>query len=130
MSVTVDWMDGRYSVIHANFVDHWNWSELYSTLDACHVLMASNHNQITLILDFIGSNKVSATSALFAAKDSIVTPDAIERIVIITDDRPLRKKMVKLMGEIYTNVEEIIATKSHQEAFESVRSTMEMQAIH
>lgn len=130
MSITVDWMDARYSVIHANFVDHWNWSELYTALEACHMLMARSHNDIMLMLDFIGSNKVSATSTLFVASDSMDVPQKITRIVLVTDNQTLGKKMLTLLKDIYPEVGDIILTHSHQSAFECVRSTIEMPALN
>ncbi|MGB7339446.1 MAG: hypothetical protein WBC91_11190 [Phototrophicaceae bacterium] len=129
MSVTIDWMDARYSVIHTNFVDNWNWSELYNALESAHTLMSHSHRDITLLLDFIGSNKLSATSALFSASDSISAPQEIDRIVIVCDDTVLSKKLQKLMTDIYPHVSTIMVTHTHQEAFECVRSTMEMPAL-
>jgi len=129
MSVTVDWMDARYSVIHANFVDHWNWSELYSALQTAHTLMTRSHQSITLMLDFIGSTKVSATSALFTMAESIDAPEGVHRIVIVADDTIPGDKMVKLMRDIYPSAEKIIIARNHLEAFERVRSTVEMAAV-
>ncbi|MGJ3239532.1 MAG: hypothetical protein ACFE0Q_12555 [Anaerolineae bacterium] len=129
MSVTVDWMDSRYSVIHANFVDQWNWSELYSALETAHTLMTRSSCPITLMLDFIGSTKVSATSALFTIAENIEAPENVYRIVIVCDDATLAPKMDTLLHEIYPLAESIILTNTHQEAFEKVRRTIEMKAV-
>lgn len=129
MSVTVDWMDARYSVIHANFVDHWNWSELYTALQTAHTLMARSQQTITLMLDFIGSTKVTATSALFTIAENIDPPEGVTRIVIVANDKILGGKMVNLLQDIYPSAEKIILTGSHQQAFERVRSTMEMATV-
>lgn len=128
MSVTVDWMDARYSVIHANFVAHWNWSELYEALNNAHTLMARSHQPITLMLDFIGSTKVSTTSALFTIADHIDAPDGIRKIIIVTDDMTLGEKLHGLLLDIYPNIERVMLTHSHEEAFERVRTTVEMVA--
>lgn len=128
MSVTVDWMDARYSVIHANFVAHWNWSELYDALNHAHSLMARSHQPITLMLDFIGSTKVSTTSALFTIADHIDPPSGVHKIVIVSDDMDLGEKLHGLLLDIYPNVERVMLTHSHEEAFERVRTTVEMVA--
>lgn len=130
MSVTVDWMDARYSVIHANFVDHWNWSELYSALHTAHTLMTHSQQSITLMLDFIGSSKVSATSALFTMAEHINTPDGINRIVVVADDKVMGEKMLKLLADIYPSAEKIILARNHLEAFERVRKTVEIAAVN
>lgn len=129
MPVTVDWMDARYSVIHANFVDNWNWSELYNALQTAHTLMTRSQQTITLMLDFIGSSKVSTTSALFTMAENVNAPENVSRIVIVANDRILGKKMISLLEEIYPFVEKIILTRNHQEAFERVRKTMEMATV-
>lgn len=129
MSVTVDWMDAKYSIIHANFVDHWNWSELYDALDTAHILMTRSQQPITLMLDFIGSHKVSATSALFTIAESIEAPDGVRKIVIVSDNPSLGTKMVELLKDIYPTAEKIILTDSHQQAFERVRTTVEIAAV-
>ncbi len=129
MSVTVDWMDARYSVIHANFVAHWNWSELYDALDKAHALMARSQQPITLMLDFMGSTKVSTTSALFTIADHVDVPDGIHKVVIVTENFDLGEKLHGLMQDIYPNVERVMLTHSHQEAFERVRQTVEMARV-
>lgn len=129
MSVTIDWMDARHSIIHANFVDHWNWSELYNALDKAHTLMTRSHQSITLMLDFIGSYKVSATSALFAIAEELHAPQGVRKIVIVSNDPALGDKMLALLKEVYPDAEKIILTDSHQQAFERVRNTVEMAVV-
>lgn len=126
MSVTVDWMDARYSVIHANFVAHWDWSELYNALDTAHTLMARSQHPITLMLDFIGSTKVSTTSALFTIADHIDVPAGMRKIVIVTDVADLGEKLRNVLQDIYPSVDKIVFVNNHQEAFERVRATVEI----
>ena len=130
MSVTVDWMDARYSVIHVNFVNHWNWSELYSALETAHTLMTRSQCPITLMLDFIGSSKVSTTSALFTMAEHVHAPDNVKQIVIVADEKTIGDKMVTLLRDIYPSAEKIIVASNHQQAFERVRSTVEMAAVN
>jgi len=129
MSVTIDWMDARYSVVHANFMDNWDWSEWYQALDFAHHLMSNSQRSITLMLDLVGSQKLAATNTLRSIPDDLSAPDNLIRIILITTDDQLGKKMVNIMHDIYPNLDDIILTKNHQSAFENVRSTVEMQAV-
>ena len=129
MSVTVDWMDNRYSLIHANFVAQWNWSELYSALTRTHMLTSHSHRPITLLLDFIGSTKASATSTLFTIADHVDDPESVTKIIIITDEAELGEKLHGVLGDIFPDVKQILLTHSHQEAFEKVRKTVEISAV-
>lgn len=120
MSFTVDWMDSRYTVIHANFINHWDWGEFYGVLENAHKLMLKSNRHVTLMLDFIGSTKATSTDTLNSIADEITPPHNLVQIVIVSDDA-LGKKMLTLLQRIYPNAHDIHLTDNHQEASELVR---------
>ena len=73
--------------------------------------------------------KVSTTSALFTIADHVDVPDGIHKVVIVTENFDLGEKLHGLMQDIYPNVERVMLTHSHQEAFERVRQTIEMARV-
>lgn len=129
MSVTVDWMDASYSVIHANFMDNWGWSEWSNALNDAHKLMAKCQRPITIMLDFLGSHKVANTDTLHSIPKGNLAPDNLVRIVVISADQKLGRKMVKILHDIYPQLDDVVLTQTHQAAFENVRSTVEMPAV-
>jgi hypothetical protein len=129
MSVTIDWMDSRYSVIHANFVDHWDWGELRQALVKSHNLMTKSSRHVTLMLDFVGSVKASKTDVLISF-DDVQVPQNLTRLVIISDDPMLSRKMEGTLSKIYPEAEEIRSAINHEMAFTMVRQTLEVPAIN
>jgi hypothetical protein len=124
MSFTVDWVDSRHTAIHANFIDHWDWSEFYGALENAHKLMLKSNRHITLMLDFIGSKKATSTDALQAIADEMTSPNNLVRIVIVSDDTNLSKKMFALLQRIYPEAHDIHNTDNHQEASELSREVV------
>lgn len=121
MSFTVDWVDSRHTAIHANFIDHWDWGEFYGALEGAQRLMLKSNRHITLMLDFIGSSKATSTAALQSVADEITPHSHLVRIVIVSDDASLSKKMNALLQRIYPDAHDIYSTDNHQEASELVR---------
>lgn len=128
MSVTIDWMDSRYSVIYAKFIDHWDWNELEQALQSSHRLMEKSSRSVTLMLDFVGSVKASKTDKLISF-DGLVIPTNLVRHVIISDDPLLGTKMEAILKTIYPKSEDIKSARSQVEAFALVRQTLEIPAV-
>lgn len=128
MSVTIDWMDSRYTVIHANFIDFWDWGELHHALIKSHNLMTKSSRNVTLMLDFVGSIKASKTDTLISF-DDLQIPSNLVRIVIISDEPLLSRKMESILNAAYKHAEEIRSATTHEEAFSMVRQTLEIPAI-
>jgi hypothetical protein len=120
MSFTVDWVDSQHTVIHANFINHWDWSELYGALENAHKLMLKSNRHITLMLDFVGSAKATRTDALFSIADEVIPPANLVRIIIVSDDTVLGEKMSDLLRRFYPDAQAIHNTESHQEASEII----------
>jgi hypothetical protein len=123
MSFTVDWIDSRHTVIHANFINHWDWGEFYGALENAHKLMLKSSRHVTLMLDFVGSAKATQTNALHSVADEITPPYNLVRIVIVSDNA-LGKKIHILLQRIYSEAHEIYIAKNHQEASELVREAV------
>jgi hypothetical protein len=128
MSVTIDWMDSRYTVIHANFIDHWDWGELQNALAKSHHLMTKSSRSVTLMLDFAGSVKATKTDSL-TLLDPPPHPPNLVRLVIISDDPLLARKMEAVLHSLYPNAEDIQIARNHEEAFSLVRQTLEIAAV-
>ena len=129
MSVTVDWMDSRYSVIHANFIDLWDWNDVQNALAKSHHLMTKSSRSVTLMLDFVGSVKATNTDSLTTLAPPIA-PANLVRIVIISDDPKLSSRMETVMRRLYPEAQNIESAVNHEEAFSMVRQTLEEPAIH
>lgn len=121
MSFTVDWVDSRHTAIHANFIDLWDWGEFYGALANAHKLMFKSNHHVTLMLDFIGSSKATSTDALQTIADEIIPDSNLVRIVIVSDDTILSRKMSSLLKRIYPDTYDIQSTNNQQEASELVR---------
>ena len=128
MSVTIDWMDSRYTVIHANFIDHWDWGELQKALAKAHHLMTKSSHSVTLMLDFVGSIKATKTDSLTMLEAAPAPPNLV-RLVIISDDPRLAQKMEDVLHQFYPHAEDIQSARSHEEAFSLVRQTLEIAAV-
>jgi hypothetical protein len=129
MSVTIDWMDSRYSVIHANFIDLWDWGDVQNALAKSHNLMTKSSRSVTLMLDFVGSVKATKTDTLTMLAPPIAAPNLV-RIVIISDDPQLSSTMEKAMRRFFPEAKEIESAINHEEAFSMVRQTLEVPAIN
>src|SRR5215213_2494733 len=116
MSVTIDWMDSRYTVIHANFIDHWDWGELQKALAKSHHLMTKSSRNVTLMLDFVGSIKATRTDSL-TMLEAAPAPTNLVRLVIISDDPLLAQKMETVLRRFYPQAEDIQTARNHEEAF-------------
>jgi hypothetical protein len=121
-------MDSRYTVIHANFIDFWDWGELHQALVKSHNLMTKSSRNVTLMLDFVGSTKASKTDTLIDFGEMQI-PSNLVRIVIISDEPLLSRKMESILSAAYTEAEEICSAMSHEEAFSMVRQTLEIPAV-
>lgn len=129
MSVTIDWMDSRYTVIHANFIDHWDWGELQDALAKSHHLMTKSSRSVTLMLDFVGSIKATKTDSLTMLEPQL-SPSNLVRLVIISDDPLLSRKMESLLRRLYPQAADIQSARNHEEAFSLVRQTLEIPAVN
>ena len=120
MSMNIDWMGHRYRVIHANFIDHWDWSDLHQALQKAQVLSAKSNYQTTLIFDFLGSTKASPNN--FALATLNARPSApIQRFIIIIDEAPLARSIAEVLRDLYPDAEDILSVSCYEEAFSLVQ---------
>lgn len=120
MSVNIDWMGHRYRVIHANFIDHWDWSDFRQALGKAHMLMGNSDCHVSLIFDFLGS--VKATPAEYTRHEQFVPRSSqIMRFVVISEESALTNSLLHLLRGLYPHAEEIVTVRSYEEAFALVQ---------
>ena len=124
MSVNIDWMGHRYRVIHANFIDHWDWSDLQQALQKAQLLAAKSSYRTTLIFDFLGSTKASP---LEIVQDSLKLwpASSIRRFIIIGDEALLAQNITELLQSLYPNAEEILSVSCYEEAFSFMQQSVD-----
>jgi hypothetical protein len=120
MSINLNWIGHRYRVIHAHVIDYWDWSDLHQALQKAQVLSSKSNYQTTLIFDFLGSTKASASNF---ALDTLPTPPSspIHRFIIIIDEAPLAGNIAELLRGLYPDAEEILSVSCYEEAFSLVQ---------
>jgi hypothetical protein len=120
MSVAVEWCGS--TMIHVNFLDHWDWGEFHRGIQQAYTLMTKSQKRVSIILDFVGSVKHVSTNTLTNIVDEVQPPLNQDMIVIVTEDDELGQKLKQILCGIHPRGNSIAIAPNGEEASAIIRN--------
>lgn len=106
MSVTVDWMNANYNLVHINFNDDWIWKEFYTALLLAQNLISKSSGEVSFLLDLLGSNLVNSPNAI-PKNLQILPSQKPKRLIIVTEQAHLMTQLYPVIQLLYPNLDEV-----------------------